>query len=454
MARRLLPILLLLSAWAVGPAAGEGPVYKLLWSPGSLDTPGGQPAVIFEVSPGLFYVLGLSVQSTYGASAFSITSAGTYKLLYSLPPYFNSSALVQATNGRLYSPGFKGETQQNLYFSTTAAGSELVQYPFPGSWGSAFQTIVAPGELFDIVGVATAGASIFGFGEISEAGRITILHQFSASDGVPHGFNIALGSDGNFYGIGNQTTSENSPGFIFRFTPKGEYSRLLTFPNFPAKNGFLSLMAASDGNLYGLFGGGGPSNSGMLYRATLSGQFQTLAYFPPDMAVPQTLVQASDGNIYGSTNSSTNYPSAIFRYDMTTHALTTAYRFADYGTQGICYCPLVQGMDGKIYGVTGNGGPWPGNGAVFSIDLGLPRPKPTVTALYPAAGAVGQSVMLWGKYLLAATSVTFNGVAATNVHVTSGQSAWATVPAGATSGPVAITTPNGSFTTTQIFTVQ
>jgi uncharacterized repeat protein (TIGR03803 family) len=236
-------------------------------------------------------------------------------------------------------------------------------------------------------------------------------------------------------------------------TPKGEYSQLLAFPQFPAQR-LIPLISASDGNLYGLFGAGGPSNSGILYQATLSGKLTTLASFPPDMRLPQTLVEGSDGNIYGSTNNSINYPSAIFRYDMNTHALTTAYRFADQGTQGFCYCELTQGMDGKLYGVTGNGGPWPGNGAVFSIDLGLPHPKPTVTALYPAAGAVGQSVMLWGKYLLAATSVTFNGVAATNVHVTSGQSAWATVPAGATSGPVTITTPNGSFTTTQSFTVQ
>jgi hypothetical protein len=106
MPRRLLStILLLLASWA-GSIAAQTPTYKLLWSPGSFNTPGGQPTAIFEAAPGLFYVLGFQVQNTFGASLFSIKNAGTYTPLYSLPPNFESSAIVQATNGRLYNPGF------------------------------------------------------------------------------------------------------------------------------------------------------------------------------------------------------------------------------------------------------------------------------------------------------------------------------------------------------------
>ena len=77
-----------------------------------------------------------------------------------------------------------------------------------------------------------------------------------------------------------------------------------------------------------------------------------------------------------------------------------------------------------------------------------------VSGLYPSSGAAGQEVLLWGNYLLGATSVSFNGVPAASVRVTSVQSVAATVPVGAASGPVTITTPNGSFTTTTNFTVQ
>ncbi|MGC9951008.1 MAG: hypothetical protein ABSF64_31995 [Bryobacteraceae bacterium] len=62
--------------------------------------------------------------------------------------------------------------------------------------------------------------------------------------------------------------------------------------------------------------------------------------------------------------------------------------------------------------------------------------------------------MLWVRYLLGTTAVSFNGTPATSFGVPSSQGVWVTVPAGATTGPVTVTTPNGSFTTTDVFTVQ
>jgi hypothetical protein len=237
---RILPsAIIALSVCATQLTAAQTPAYKLLWSPANLDSPGGQPTVIFEVAPGLFYVLGALVQNTFGASVFSVTSDGIYKPLYSLPPNFESFAQVQATNGKLYNPGFNGNTKQNLYFSASAAGKDLVEYPFPAGLGSAWQTIAAPGGIYDIVGgPGPQGSTIFDFAQISNTGQFTILHQFSGSDGAPTGIDLALGADGNFYGVGNQQHGGISPGFIFRLTPKGEYSQLVSFPEFPA-NGFL-----------------------------------------------------------------------------------------------------------------------------------------------------------------------------------------------------------------------
>ena len=448
MQRGLIATIGLLLVCAAGSAVAQTPVYKLLWSPGAIGTPGAQPTAIMEVAPGLFYVLGAYDGDTFGASVFSITSAGTFKLLYSLPPDFTSAGFAQGTNGNLYVPGFNGTAQQSYYFCTTATGANMVEYSFPGGWGSGWQTVEAPGDLYDMMGFTTRGPTVWGFGKISETGQITILHQFSSSDGTPTGANLALAADNNFYGIGNEQPGGISPGFIFRLTPKGEYSKLLTFPKF-SYNGILNLISASDGNLYGVFAGLGPTNSGIIYKATLSGQLQTVVAFPPSMAGPMSIMQAADGNLYGGTKSQ-----AIFRYDMTAHTLTNAFQLPSGGVDGLCTCQLIQGMDGKLYGVTNNGGPWPGDGVVFSLDFGLPRPKPVVTALYPSAGAAGQQVMLWGKYLLAASSVTFNGAPATTIHITSEQSVSVTVPEDATSGPVTITTPNGTFTTTQPFTVQ
>jgi len=74
--------------------------------------------------------------------------------------------------------------------------------------------------------------------------------------------------------------------------------------------------------------------------------------------------------------------------------------------------------------------------------------------MVPDAGSTGQKIILWGNHLLGATSVSFNGVPAAALQVNSTQAVVAAVPAGATTGPVTITSPNGSFTTTQSFTVQ
>jgi hypothetical protein len=63
-------------------------------------------------------------------------------------------------------------------------------------------------------------------------------------------------------------------------------------------------------------------------------------------------------------------------------------------------------------------------------------------------------VLLWGTNLLGATSVSFNGTVTNHIGAVSSQGVWAWVPEGATTGPVTVITPNGSFTTTGSFTVQ
>ena len=449
MPKRTLPLTLLLAFGCAGQTdAGQTPVYKLLYSPASGAVPGGNPNAMIEVEPGLFDVLAIRDNGTSGPSIFSISSTGTFNLIYSFqPPSMLMSTFVQAPNGLVYVPGFIAPN--NFYFSLAPAGKDFQQYPFPGHWGTAWQTLVVPpNELYDIVAVATGGPSTYGFAQIDEAGKIAILHQFSGNDGVPIGNNITYGADGNIYGVGSETIGV-SPGFIFRFTPTGAYSKLLSFPSFPDV-ATLALISASDGNLYGIFGGGGSNNTGEIYQATLSGQLQTVASFPATgMTKPLSLMEAADGNIYGSTNS--NF---IFRYNLTTHQLTPVYRLDPYGSQGHCACQLVEGMDGKLYGVTPIGGNYPGIGAVFSLNIGLPKPKPFITGLYPSSGPVGQRVILWGNYLLGTNSVAFNGVPATSAVATSAQSVLVTVPAGAATGPVTITTANGSFTTGQNFTIQ
>jgi uncharacterized repeat protein (TIGR03803 family) len=430
--------------------AAQGPVYRLLYSP-PLGSNLGDLYGIFEAKPGLFYILSVWNGGATGASIFTVTSQGAFSPIYSFPQLTTMDYAVEATNGRLYGSGFAGTPPYaNFYYSLDLSGKDLQEYPFPGTWGPTFNTTVAPpSQIYDLAGQVVSGQTVYGFAQVSESGQITILHQFAGSDGVPDGYTrLILGPDGNFYGIGAEQEHGISPMFIYRFTPSGAYSKLLTFPQVPGYDAF-PLVAASDGNLYGTFSKGGVNGTGVIYQATLSGQLHTLASFPAAISSPRSLMQAADGNLYGTT-----VYNQIFRYNLTTHVITLVYQMDVGGSQGHCACILVEGMDGKLYGAAPNGGNYPGMGAVFSLDIGLPKPSPVVSGLYPPSGGDGQKVVLWGNYLLGATSVSFNGNPAQYIAVTSTQSVYATVPPTATSGPVTITTPNGSFTTTTSFTVE
>jgi len=451
MKRKSLALLLMFCACSARLAtAGPAPVYKLLYSPPLGSSLGGLYGV-FEGKPGLFYILSVWTGGTTGGAIFTVTSAGAFNPVYASPQFTNMGAFVQATNSEIYGGAFTNvKPYPNFYYSLDPSGANFQEYPFPGTWGPGFNTVVGPpNELYDIAGRVVNSQTIFAFDHVTETGKITILHQFAGNDGIPvDSSRMILATDGNLYGIGAQQEHGVSPMFIYRFTPSGAYSQLLTFPKVPNYDAF-PLVSATDGYLYGTFAKGGVNNTGLLYRVSLTGEYNDFASFPTTVSSPRSLMQAADGNLYGTT-----VYNQIFRYNFSTKAVELVYQMDVEGSQGHCACILVEGMDGRLYGVAPNGGNYPGNGAVFSLSIGLPKPAPMVSGLYPASGPAGTKVVLWGDYLLGATSVTFNGAPASAINVTSGQSVIATVPSSATTGAVTIMTANGSFTTTGDFTVQ
>jgi hypothetical protein len=78
---------------------------------------------------------------------------------------------------------------------------------------------------------------------------------------------------------------------------------------------------------------------------------------------------------------------------------------------------------------------------------------PTITGFLPTSGSVGTTVTINGTNLSGATSVTFNGTLATSVQIVNANQIKAAVPAGATDGAIAVTTPGGTATSAGSFTV-
>jgi large repetitive protein len=76
---------------------------------------------------------------------------------------------------------------------------------------------------------------------------------------------------------------------------------------------------------------------------------------------------------------------------------------------------------------------------------------PSITSISPTNGAVGATITINGINLTNAQSVAFTGANATSYTVVNSNTVTALVPAGASFGPITVTTPYGPFTSAQNF---
>jgi hypothetical protein len=81
-----------------------------------------------------------------------------------------------------------------------------------------------------------------------------------------------------------------------------------------------------------------------------------------------------------------------------------------------------------------------------------PPAAPTLSGFTPTSGPAGTTVTLTGSGFTGATAVAFNGVSA-QFSVTSPTQISATVPASAATGPISVTTPGGTATSSTSFVV-
>lgn len=411
----------------------------------------GLPALGAEVNPGEF--LGIT---EIGAVIFAISSSGKYQTVYTFPPQpqgndYTPTSPIQALNANAYGVArLSGPVAVGELFSVGAHGA-VTTVPYNGI-APTFLVQSPDNQLYTFTG---STGTIAVFSRLDYQGNITPLYTLSAGQGVPYGA-FFYGSDGAFYGF-NLLPSQVDGG-IWRLTRNGSFSWVV--PTFPlGKYGLYYpnvVIQAGNGKFYGTTPQGGSANAGTIYEATPDGQFRTLYEFQDlQTGIPETLLQASDGMLYGTARGLfaagfTGY-SSLFRLDPSSGQFKTLLAFKS-GFAVQCECGLSQGSDGKLYGSSASGGTY-GAGTLFVIDLGLPKPQPVISLFSPKSGVVGQKVLLWGRNLLGATAVSFHGTGATSFVVASGQGVWVQVPSGATTGPITVTTPNGSYTTTQSFTV-
>jgi uncharacterized repeat protein (TIGR03803 family) len=439
-------------------------------------TDGGLPVwALVQGTDGNFYgSTGFGGTGNEG-TIFKITPAGKLTTLQSIG---YAHMAVQATDGNFYGTTPDGGPKgAGTVFKMTAAGKLTTIYSFCSQagcvdgdtpYGGVIQA--SDGNFYG----TTAGGGAYNYGtvfKISRAGKLTTLTSFN-SLGVA-GTSLVQGIDGNFYG----TTSNggaSGDGTIFKVSPKGKMTTLHTFDFTDGKFPYDALIQAADGNFYGTTYSGGANDPqacegigcGTVFKITASGKLTTLYNFCAqtncaDGQWPSgSLVQATDGNFYGTTEAGgahgTNCPFGICGtvFKLTPGGtLTTLHSFA--GTDGSDpYSGLVQGTSGTFYGTTEMGadlscGGGSGCGTVFSLSVKL---GPFVETR-PTSGKVGANVMILGNNLAGATGVSFNGSAAT-FKIVSDSEIKTTVPAGATTGTVEVATPKKMLKSNVIFRVK
>jgi len=378
---------------------------------------------------------------------FKITSDGTLTTLYSF------CALSNCTDGANPESGLVQGVDGNLYGTTGDGGDVSCNAPY--GCGTVFK-IALPGGL-------------------------TTLHSFAGPDGAsPYYSGLIQGTDGEFYGTtsgGGDGAScpQEGCGTAFRITSAGTLTTLYSFCAQPNCSDGVSplagLVQAADGDFYGTTLGGGNSSClggygcGTVFKITPAGKLTTLHGFVlADGAYPYSgLVQGTDGNFYGTTyegganTCSTGICGTVFSMKPQ-GSLSTLHSFDS--TDGAAPIGgLMQATSGIFYGTTYAGGFFKGTcygeslydgcGTVYSIDMGL---GPFISFSPHSYGKKGQTEGILGQGLTGSTSVSFNGAPAT-FTVVSDTYIKATVPAGATTGYVTVTTPSGTLTSNVPFQV-
>jgi uncharacterized repeat protein (TIGR03803 family) len=204
------------------------------------------------------------------------------------------------------------------------------------------------------------------------------LVTFSGADGGNPTAALVQGIDGNLYGTTN-AYGPNLGGSVFKMTPSGSLTVLYNFcaqPNCVDGSRPNSMVLGSDGNFYGTTNFGGSANGGIVFKITPEGTFKTLYSFCAltnciDGNRPNGLMLGNDGDFYGTTNFGGSANSGVVFKITSEFALRTIYSFCSQSNCSDGALPVatvIQATDGNLYGTTEEGGA-NGSGTVFKVTL-------------------------------------------------------------------------------------
>ena len=386
--------------------------------------------------------------ATFSGATYRIDSATeAFTTLPTPAPGGVNGPLYLANNGILYGTTYNGgRTDSGTVFSMTTAGVINTVYPFnyssDGSYPNSPLTQGADGYLYGTASEGgTAGlGSVF---KVSTSGVFTTVYSFAGPpDGETPAAGLLAASDGNFYGTtykgGASTNCTFGCGTIFEITSTGVYKKLF---DFTGESGAVlgsgpetTLMQHPNGSFYGLTQGGGLNNDNKGVFYSLTGVNLTVT-----LCCNTFVILDQPVNIFGVD---------LVQIVSVTFAGVQA-QFQQVSPEYVTAFVPSDAADGPVVVTAVNSA---GGEEQLQSQQTL-HILPTITNLDPTSGPVGQEVDIVGGGFSGATGATFGGVKATSFTVLSPSLIQATVPTGAKTGKVRVTTPNGTAASKQIFTV-
>lgn len=216
-----------------------------------------------------------------------------------------SSALIQATDGRLYGTTLSGGTGgYGTIFRLTTSGGLVTLHSFSGLDGATPVGGVIQASDGGLYGTTLAGG-VFRLGTIFKVtlnGVASVRHVFSGLDGALPLAGLHQAADGQFYGTTTAGGAWNR-GVVFRMAGTGAASVLHAFAGADGAIPSAPVIHARDGYLYGTTLAGGPSDQGTIFKLSMTGVLFTIhAFTGTDGSRPfSALVESARANQFLGT---------------------------------------------------------------------------------------------------------------------------------------------------------
>ncbi|HWX20328.1 MAG TPA: choice-of-anchor tandem repeat GloVer-containing protein [Candidatus Binatia bacterium] len=346
---------------------------------GNQSIPCSQTVTVVDTTPPVLTCS--SNKTVQGSGCPGVTTQSAFSLLHSFALTSHDgqnpiSGLTQASDGALYgTTEYGGDNGLGTIFKVNPDGSGYaIMHSFSSTGGDGRNPeggllLGKDGAIYGTTANGGAGTAGTVFKIAPDGSGYTVLRRFSGADGDAPEAGLLQGNDGFLYGV-TVFGGSSFAGTVFRMDADGNNFTVLK--NFPGGNEAnpedSTLVQGSDGTLYGTTGPRSGAN-GVVFKLAPDGSgYAVLKTFAgSDGQEPDAgLLLASDGELYGTTRFGGSYGlGTVFRLGTDGSSFTVLRSFSGADGSGP-QAGLAEGCDGALYGTAGGGSA--GGGVVFKLN--------------------------------------------------------------------------------------